>query len=163
MSEPDLNRPKVYVSAVICEDIVREQDTSLLTAIRITHAFTSVPAVVTQRLPDGTRDLERQEIIFRPLKIRLVVSFYCESAVKFLFIVRGVKPDGSDLHAMENEVPVEIPYPDGGAYTLNITFRMSGSMAGVYWLQFHVDGEIANKIMLAILHPEKPEQLTPTE
>ncbi len=163
MSEADQGKAFVYVSAVFCSDIIREHGTDLLTAVRITSAFTAIPARITPRLPDGARDLSRQEVIYAPVKFHAVITFWAEKARTFRFQMSGVKPNGEPLNGMKEPVDIEVPGGELGGYTINLTASVPGGLAGIYLFDMLVDGEVMLKLPVQILHKKPPESDTTQE
>jgi hypothetical protein len=160
MSNSHRDRARVYVSAIFCADIIRESATDLLTAVRITNAFTATPARFTPKLPDAALDVAHQELIYKPVTFHAVINFWAESSCSFEFMLGGTKPNGEPLAGMGGPMPIEIPGDGGSGHTLNLTASLPGSLAGVYWFEFLVDSEIALKLPMSILHgSESPESM----
>lgn len=154
-SEVDSEKPQVYVSAIFCTDIIREHGTDLLSAVRITSAFTANPARVTPELPDGSLDTSRQEVVYAPVRFHAVITFWAEQPRTFTFQMQGLKPNGERLNDMRDPVDIEVPGGELGGYTINLKAFVPGSLAGIYLFDMIIDGKVALRLPMRILHKKE--------
>jgi len=148
-------KPKVYVSAFFCTDIIRDKDTDLLTAIRITTAFNARPVVVTPKLPDGTPDHANAEQFFEPARLYVIINFHAEQATVFQLELKMKRPDGE---FMNTEVgmpsgPCSIGGGANGALTLKIALSLDVKHHGEHWLEIYMDEEVTFKLPYLVIHP----------
>jgi hypothetical protein len=67
--------------------------------------------------------------------------------------MRGVRPDGERLPGGFQDLECKIG-ADGAGYTLNLNARVPTDREGTFWFEIYVDGELATKLPLRIVHPE---------
>jgi|HubBroStandDraft_6_1064221.scaffolds.fasta_scaffold156264_2 hypothetical protein len=146
----------VYVNAVFCTDIVRESQTDLLTAIRVTNAFTVQPAKATVKFPDGRPP--EQQIIYPPIRFHAVITFWCSEPREFTFVMKGYHANGQELDAAM-ETKIKLPKATLGGHTINLHSTMPGLIPGVFWFDFCIDGVVVTRQPLVILHGDVPKQL----
>jgi hypothetical protein len=138
MSEPVAGIPGLYVSAFFCQSTIREQETNILSAMRITDAYTVSPFSIDSKL------------VFFPIEPRLVVTFKSESPMSFRVDVVGKLPDGRDmpLHNAPNGKT------GGGAagYTLTVTVGIPTDIPGEFWFTVYVNDLPVTKVPFRVIH-----------
>ena len=148
------DKPRVYVSAFFCQEMIREPDKDLLTAIRIADSFAAVPIELSP-----TFDGEGEPPPFSPMRTYLpldahaVIAFRSEAPVEFTASLRGTGPNGEIMPGGFEDHPCKIG-ADGAGYTLNANVRVPTDQKGTYWFEIYVDGELATKLPLRIEHPD---------
>ena len=93
MSTESEDKPQVYVNAFACERVIRDKS-DILTAVQITNGYTVNPIKLTLRLPDGSPDEEHAQLVFQPLSVSVVISFYAERPSEFTFTIKAKTPSG---------------------------------------------------------------------
>jgi len=156
MSKPE-EKPRVYVNAIFCSDIIREREpVDLLTAIRVTSAFSVNPITATIKLYEGApEETDRPELIYHPVKFHAIVTFWSEGPRDFDFTIRGHHPSGEAMNTDMKPLRVSLQAPTNGHHTINLNSTIPGTIPGVHWFEFCVDGVMITKLPLVILHPKK--------
>ncbi len=146
MSDP---ANKVYVSAFVCSDLIEEQGTKMLSALRISGGFLVRPGLIP------TEDSKIVEWGYPKLNIFVVVIFNCDSPATFYFQMRAKTPSGDTIDLSE-----QLKFPDpftigSGAegLTLKAIGSLPGSVPGDYWIEMVVNGVLANRVPVRIVHP----------
>ncbi|SPE39785.1 hypothetical protein SBA3_3410004 [Candidatus Sulfopaludibacter sp. SbA3] len=146
------SKPRVYVNALFCDTVIKESESNLLTAVRITDGYTINPLAVPPRLPDGTLDHEHPLMVFQPLRLSAVFNFRTEQPSEFSFVIKGTRPSGKPLSS-STPTPVMMRTGAGAeGNILNVSFTMSTDEPGDYWFEFWIDDEIATKVPIRIIH-----------
>ena len=155
MGESD--KPKIWVSALICTDVLREDHGArkMLTALRISNGFQATP--INLQPDPGLPGL-----LFATIQFKLLVTAHCEVERTFTMTSRMVAPNGrtfEDMQPMENQVILS----NGSGVTTVINSSISPNLAGVYWFEIFVDGELATKVPMVILHQSQDSFLKALE
>jgi hypothetical protein len=136
---------EIYVSAFFCQDVIRDKKTDLLTAIKITNAFT-VP----------WKTLEGGEVSFKinlhpQLALNAVITFTSTKAIGFDYRIRGFDPSGKELTPPPPPTRCDL---EGGAagQTVNVAMRLPTDKAGDYWFEIYVDDAVKTRMPLRIIH-----------
>ena len=137
-------KPRVYVHAFFCESVIREMTTDRLTAVRIASGFVSNPLKIAPNLPDGTVDEKLARVVYLPVHVTAVISFYCEQATEFMITLKAIHPSGGEMETTAEPIPCTLRGGDAG-HTLNTDIRINPEENGVHWLEVYVDGELATK------------------
>jgi len=148
------DKPRVYVAAFFCQDIIRERDNDFLTAVRIAESFAAVPVEITPVFQGEGQLPEVPAIrVYPPLDAHAVVMFRSEQPIEFTCSMRGVMPDGELWPGGFQDLKCRIG-ADGAGYTLNLSIRIPTDREGTFWFEIYVEGELATKLPLRIAHPE---------
>lgn len=145
-------KPRVYVNAILCESTIREEDSRLLTAIRINDGYAVKPAALTLRNQDGTLDAGNPQIFHRPLGINLVITLRSDAPVTFVFNIKGFRPGGIPLQSLFQPLDMAIGSSVEGGHTLNVRLTVPTDEQGDFWFEFYVDSGLATKIPMRITH-----------
>jgi hypothetical protein len=107
----------IYTSAFFCQEVIRESD-NILTAVRITPAYTVSPLLVAG--PDSTLP---PYLSHPPLKLHAVILFNTEMPAEFFAQVKAFGPDGTEFSPESPPIKCETK---GGAegYVLNLTINL---------------------------------------
>jgi len=138
----DSEKPKVWVSAILCNDVIREAN-GVTTALRISNGYQANPVTLT--LPDGN-----STTVFRPLEFKIIITSHCELERRFDLTFRLIKTEG--------EAVTDLPPFNGvhvkGALGMTLTINMSlpSEKQGVFWLEVYVDGELSFKMPMIVTH-----------
>jgi hypothetical protein len=153
------SKPKIYVNALFCADIVREKDTDLLTAIRVTNAFTVHPLkAAVEFTDDGPIE---EHVVYPPIRFHAVITFWCKEPREFTFSLKGYRANGDPLEG-NMETIITLPKASLGGHTINLDSTMPGIVPGVHWFEFCVDGEPITRLPLVIIHQKKDSPPNPT-
>jgi hypothetical protein len=150
----DAEKPRVYVSAFLCTTTLLDKDTELLSAIQITYAFTSYPRIRIPRLPDGSPDTDKAEMVSDPARCKMLIAMHAEAERTFDFRMKLRGPSGEHLNEFMAD-PSGLQTVGAGAHgglTLNIGLTISTSDSGLYWFEIYIDGEVATKLPLFVFH-----------
>jgi hypothetical protein len=144
------SKPRVYVSVIFCDRIIREHATDLLTGVRITDGYVLNPVGIVPPKADGSPDEEHPLFIALPVKFTAIIRFCSEEAVTFTWTLKGTRPNGEPLsRGPAALVPVQIGAgPDGLTVSSNIS--ISSAEPGDYWFEVYVDGVVATKAPIRI-------------
>ena len=148
MESQSHGKPRVFVSAFICERVLREEG-GLLTAVRLVDAFQTTPIDIHLDTPEPR--IEKRYLAFT---VGLIAVFVCEQRAEFTVSLRIIKPNGELSEGGLNLVPFVIESGVNG-YTLNVALNLAGDVEGTYWFEIYVDQELATKLPLAVLHQSK--------
>lgn len=137
-----LEKPRVYVSALVCGDVIREAPLHggplMLTLVRVSQGFAADPS--------------------ETISFYVVSTFTAEQPCSFRFLLRVVAPNGVQVTCVTHDY--KIGQGADGA-TLSSKVAIPATIGGDYWFELLVDDEVATKIPLRILHalPDfSPEQ-----
>ncbi len=135
-------KPRIYVSAIICERALREADSNLISAIRIAEGFNPVSFEI--QLPNGGVSVN-----YFPVEFVIIVKIHSEKPRNAIFSVKGVAETGEPLKGTEGLFRIDLL---GGVegQTFNITVKIPGARAGTHWLEFYIDEELATKLPFLI-------------
>lgn len=149
MSAEHVQKPRVYANAIICDSVLQDKSTNLLTAIRIANGWSVSPYRFTPRLPDGSADEQNAQLFYPPFSIRLITLFHSEKQTKFTVTFRAITPTGRVMDISKGSISCEIPV-DGETYTLNVKGNITTQESGLYWFEVYVDGELATRVPLQV-------------
>src|SRR5579864_1184110 len=147
------SKPRVYVSAFLCQSTIREQG-DLLTAVRIVDGFTT----------SAIGELTTGEVMYFPVNVSAVVIFRAEMPSKSTLTIKVRDPRGEELQGTRSFSVHSKSLIEG--HTLNINFRVPGQKEGDFWFEVYVDDELATKVPLRITHQKRvprPEPGQPLE
>jgi hypothetical protein len=150
-------KQKVYVSAFVCNDIIRDRETDLLTAIKIANGFNAPISTFVPRNPDGTPDSEGRIIISSPIICHLVISFFCEVARSVSLTVKAKLPTGDDMANAPNASQTFDIGAGAAGRVPNVELSMASDTEGTHWIEVYVHDEIATKVPLKIERQIQPE------
>ena len=143
MIEIESGKPLVYVSAFFCQDVIKEN--GILTAIRISDAFTAEPSGA-QKKPDGS-----EFTTYGPIKIKGVFIFRCEQAVSFTAKIKIASP-ASSTYVERFSTPVSLRGDMVEPHVLNMASSLDADVEGAYWFEVYVDDRLATKAALYVMH-----------
>jgi hypothetical protein len=147
MPEPTA-KPRIYTSAFFCQDVLREKDSDVLTAIRISDAFTVLPAEFT--LESGKESAVTKSF-YLPLMVHALLRFHSDGPTDFEVRLKGIDPDGVEMKPMG--APFRCKSKGGTAgHSLNIKLTIGTGKEGDYRLEVYVDGGLATTMPLRIIH-----------
>jgi hypothetical protein len=142
---------KVWVSGILCREVIIETS-EIPTAFRISDKITTNPLLPEGTLPDGSPDLKGQQIaVFHPAQLKAIIVIHSESPRDFGFSVTTRRPNGSETHPVISK-PMRVDTP-GVGIMLNTEINIGTTFEGVHWMEFWIDGEVANKLPITIVHP----------
>ena len=148
------DKPRVYVSAFFCQETIREREKDFLTAVRIAESFAAVPVEITPIFQGEGEPPEFPALkVYPPLDAHAVAMFRSEQPIEFTCSMRGVRPDGGRWPGGFEDLKCKIG-EDGTGYTLNLSLRIPTDQEGTFWFEIYVEGELATKLPLRIVHPE---------
>jgi hypothetical protein len=154
VSDPE--KPKVYVSAFVCTETIRDKESDLLTAINITNGFNAGVSVLTPKHPDGSLVKEKRIIFCNPINCHAVIAFYAERETDVEFLVKARRPDGSEMGTARTPQIIEIGEGAAGM-VLNVKLSLASEMEGTHWIELYTDGELATKLPIKVVH-ETPSE-----
>jgi hypothetical protein len=155
---PESGKPKIYVSAFFCEKVLLEK-TDLLTAIRISQGYNVRAMLFTPSDADGNPDQSREFLFWNPLIAFAVITFLSEGPIEFSFFMRGIAPDGTILKPSAPQILRMAGGADG--HTLTVTMNLYPEKEGDYWFEIYVNDELANKIVLRVIHNKEVLHVEP--
>ena len=148
MSDPKGGgKPRIYTSALFCQDIINELKTNALTAVRIGDSFAP-----RQIHPPSSRP-------FYPVfTIRALFIFRTDSPtpVKFDLAIKGVAPDGEKFDVAKS-MSTDIESSARGR-TFSIDMNLPSENAGLFWFEVYVDRELSTRLSLEVLHNTPSQQ-----
>jgi hypothetical protein len=146
------NRPSpldgIYITAFFCRDIMEERD-GVVTAIRLCELF-------QVSIPDG---FTPQTTTFPPVEIKAVLTFKSEVPRSFRVSLRGIDPNGTIL-GMQHWKCQTLGNVHGNMILANI--RVASNIAGVFWFDVLVDGELGTRMPLRVAHQLATEVAEPS-
>ncbi len=150
MPDEAVSKPRIYLSAFLCQEVLREKNSDVLTAIRISNAYTILATEVTVELGPG---LSVSKQVYLPVQFSAVLSFYSDGPVDFDVNLKGFDPDGLELELGE-------PYrchSEGGAsgHTLNNRITIPTSKPGEHRIDVYVDNVKVTTMPLRIIHARR--------
>jgi hypothetical protein len=148
MATEHVEKPRVFASALVCETTIREK-TDILTAVRVTNAYALNPVKYTPLLADGTPDEQNVLSFYQPFTTTLVVIFCAEQPTHFVVDIAVVPPDGKRRNLSPSSISCDIISP-GATHTLNIQGRIGIEVAGIFWYEIYVDGQLATKTPMVV-------------
>jgi hypothetical protein len=156
---PEPGKPKIYVSAILCDKLLREKDSDLLSAIQIGQGYRAAPVVFTPTNENGESDRSRDVFYWTPIKIFAVINFLSDSPAEFSYYMRGIAPDGTIMQPS----PAQTLSTGGGAagYSLVTTIKLVPEKEGDHWFEVYVDDELVNKMALRIIHEKDVIRVSP--
>jgi len=139
-------KPRIYVSAFFCQEVIRDKS-DILTAIRITNAYTTVPTSVTVEIGSG---LTVTKQVYMPFVVCAVLTFHSDNPVDFEVRLRGFDPDGIELSTGDQFHC----HSQGGAagHVLNTRLTIATGKQGEYRLDVYVDDLLATTMPPRIIH-----------
>src|ERR1700733_15186340 len=150
MPDEPASKPRIYLSAFLCQDVIREKNSDVLTAIRISNAYTVLPTDVTVQLGPG---LTVAKQVYLPVQFSAVLSFFSDGPVDFDVTLKGFDPDGIEL---------ELGQPfrcrsEGGTvgHTLNNRITVATNKAGEHRIAVYVDNVKVSMMPLKIIHANR--------
>ena len=149
MSE-NIDKPRVYVSVIFCDRIIREHATDLLTGVRITDGYILNPVGIVPPRADGSPDEENPLFIALPVKFTAIIRFCSEAPVTFTWTIKGTRPNGQPLSSSAPP-PASVQIgagPEGLTVASNIS--ISSAEPGDYWFEVCVDDVMATKAPVRI-------------
>ena len=148
MTEAD--KPRVYVSAIVCSDAIEEHGTHMLSALRISGGFLVGPIL------RPTADLTVSEWAYDTVHFILVITFNSEAPTSFRFGMKTATPDGRVLDLSDQPDFSEEFNIGAGAegFTLKTRGAIPGALQGDYWVELLIDGQLVNKVPIRIVHPD---------
>jgi hypothetical protein len=151
MDETEINQSaKIFVSAITCQEVLIEQS-GIPSAFRLADRIETAPLTFTRNLPNGDPDPNGLHAVFSPAELRAIITFHSEQATRFVLNVKQKRPDGRHGDASSSK-DMEIPEPGRGVM-LNTTIAVATAYEGVHWLEFWINGQLANKTPVTIIHP----------
>jgi hypothetical protein len=147
--------PPIYVSAFLCQEVLRDA-TNLLTAIRITNAFSVSPVLLPETELEGGGTLDPQ-LVYPTLKLHAIVLFNSEQPAEFDVELKPFGPDGKELN--QNASPIKCQVKGGAeGHALNLNINLRADIPGDWWVEVHIDGRFATKMPMRIVH-EMPKAM----
>jgi hypothetical protein len=157
MSENVGGKPRVYVNAMLCGSIIRHRE-NVLSAIGLADGYTVNPLKIISALPDGSPDETNAQYVYQPLNIAAVFTFRTEEPAEFIVTLKGVRPSGSPLFPSTDSFPITTGKGAEGN-VMNVNFSITTEEEGDYWIEFYVDGALANKVPIRIMHGSQPVRI----
>jgi hypothetical protein len=147
MPDEPAAKPRIYTSAFLCQDVIREKNNDILTAVRITNAYTVLPTEVTVEIGPGIT-ITKQEYL--PTALSAVLSFYSDGPVDFEVRLSGHDPDGVELTFGS---PFHCRSEGGAAgHTLNTRIIVATKKPGEHRIDVYVDEVRVTTMPLRIIH-----------
>jgi hypothetical protein len=129
--------PEVYVSVFVCKDVLREEATGIVSAIRILDT-------VTVEIPEGV-----DAFTFNSVPFRALISYRSNAPCSFMLGMSATGPSGERADRTIGEFHSQGGV-EGGLINADISVRTE--LEGTYWFELFVNNEIATKIPLRIAH-----------
>ena len=144
---------RIYVSAFLCQEVLNEN--GLLTAVRITNAYTTSPVAVVNA--DG---VSPPEWVHPPLKLHALMLFNCEKPVEFDVRIKCFDPNRVELLPVNPPIRCKIV---GGAegHALNVTINLHTDTPGDCWIEVWIDYQTDTASILATKIPMRIVQGSP--
>jgi hypothetical protein len=139
-------KPRVYVSVLFCDSVIRE-DSKLLTAIRVHDGYVLNPL----KIAPAHAGEERSSIVLLPIKFVAIIRFCSEAPVAFNWTIRGIRPSGQPLSSSEPEPMTARIDPGAEGLTVTSNIRISSWEQGDYWFEFCVDDVVVTKAPVRIV------------
>lgn len=147
MPDEPAAKPRIYTSAFFCQDVLREHDTNLLTAVRIGSSYKVAPTDVTVELGPGITISKK---VWMSVLVSAVVSFFSDGPVDFEVVLKGLDPDG---------IPVLFGEPfqchsegSSSGHVLNTRINVATNKQGDHRVDVYVDGVQATSMFFRIIH-----------
>jgi len=147
----------VYVNAMLCGSVIRHRENTL-SAIRLTDGYVVNPLKIIPLLPDGNPDEANAQYVFQPLNIAAIFTFRTEEPAEFVVTLKGARPSGSPLFPSTDSFPITTGKGAEGN-VMNVNFSIMTEEEGDYWIEFYVDGVLANKVPIRITHGSQPVRI----
>jgi hypothetical protein len=149
MPESETESPRIFVSAFLCQDIIREKN-EILTAVRIANAITVEPTPFEVPSTDGKRSTN---LGFPVLNCFILCSFHADQRVEFDARIKGISPSGAELLPASPPTKCTV---EGGAigHTLVVALKLATGIAGDYWIEIYVNENLETKIPMRIIHKQ---------
>jgi hypothetical protein len=146
-AESPTESPRIFVSAFLCQEIIREKN-DILTALRIVNAFTVEPTMVETPSPDGKSNTT---LGFPILSFSAYCSFHADEHAEFDVRIKGIDPNGAELLPANPPVKCAV---EGGAlgHTLVVALKLATRVPGDYRIEIYVNENLAAKIPLRVIH-----------
>lgn len=157
MSENGKIKPRVYVNAVLCGNIIKHQE-NLLSAIRLADAYIVNPLKIIPPLSDGSPDETNAQFVYQPLRLGAIFTFRTEEPAEFTVTLKGVRPSGNPLYPSSETFHI-ITGSGAEGHVMNVNFSITTEEEGDYWIEFYVDGVLANKVPIRITHGSTPVEI----
>jgi hypothetical protein len=149
-------KPRVYIAAFVATDAFRDDESKLLTALRIAPAFKANPLIFTPK-PGGIPDPAQAQKFYEPARCKLVMILHCESDHTFDLQIKVKNPSGVDMYDEQSTPsgPCTLAAGALGQLILKIDLALAADLAGTHWMEIYVDGEVATKLPLLIYHSDE--------
>ena len=153
----DSEKPKIWVSAILCADVIREVRGSktIVTALRISNGFQATQL----ELMSGD---EIAQVAFAAIEFKLIVTASCEVVREFDISFRLIFPNGNVFEDMLPLLKQKI-LGSGSGFTTIVNSTINPNLQGVYWFEIYVDQELSTKVPLVILHESQDSYLRSLE
>ena len=132
----------IYTSGIICRDAIVEENTGILSAVRIVdHVVVDIP----QPIPSGS-------VIAYPVPFFVIIVFKSDAPEEFEMVFSAIRPDGK----RKDEAPVPIR-TGGGPHGHNVRIRidMDPRLVGTWWFEVNVRGEVALRLPFSVIPPDQ--------
>lgn len=158
MAAEQLEKPRVFANVIVCESAIKDH-TGVLTAIRITNSYALSPAKYTPPRTDGTFDEANAQYFYLPFAVALIITFYAEGQTEFDATLFVTPPDGKRRQMSPTPIRCRIAAA-GAGHTLNVKFSLTTQIEGLFWIEVHVDGQLATKspVVIKLNAPDADEQ-----
>src|SRR5436309_1267254 len=115
----DESAPRIYTSALFCQEIIKEQTTNALTAVRIGDSY------APQLGPDG-------KYFAAVFTIRALFIFRVDSSspVKFKLSIKGTAPGGTSFEVANTISDIE---SSARARTSSVDMKLPADSPGLFW------------------------------
>jgi len=132
MNRTENGKPRVYVSAMLCDRVIKDTR-DFLTAVTITNGYSVSPLRVAHVSAAGVLEETPLQFVWQPLRVNIIITFVTEEPTAFETTVKITGPSGA-LDSNTRSFPVKTGEGTEG-HTMAMSVRIAVPVAGEYWFE----------------------------